>query len=239
MNPVYPERDMFAVAYQPRRFCYMGKQITALKTQKRNKRRVNVYLDGQFAFGIADIQAARLQVGQTLSEEEIAQLEEQDAVERAVNKAMDLLSYRPRSRAEIRRRLRRKDHDDSTIDEALSHLNRAGLVDDREFARYWVDNRFRFKPRGVLALRQELRQKGVPDTIIDEALVGYDEEDAANRAAEKAIRRLQRFDPTAFRRKLNGYLRRRGFSFAIINPLVDQAVAEHKRNGTFEGRNEE
>jgi regulatory protein len=212
----------------------MGKQITALKTQKRNNQRVNVYLDGHFAFGLAAIEAARLKVGQILSDEEIAQLRGRDAVERAVDKAMHLLSYRPRSKAEIRRRLRRKDYDDATIEETLGRLSRVGLMDDREFARYWVNNRFQFNPRGLLGLRHELRQKGVEETIIDEALVNYDEEEAANRAAAKAVRRLRHLDPATFRRKLNGYLRRRGFSYALIKPTVEQATAEHMSEGALE-----
>ena len=73
----------------------MGGRITALKFQKRNRDRVNVYLDGRFAFGLAAIEAAHLRVGQVLSDEEIARLKERDQVERAVQRAMDLLSYRP------------------------------------------------------------------------------------------------------------------------------------------------
>jgi regulatory protein len=61
----------------------MGKRITNLKTQKRNRDRVSVYLDGDFAFGLALIEAARLHVGQVLSEEEIAELKDLDAVQRA------------------------------------------------------------------------------------------------------------------------------------------------------------
>lgn len=205
----------------------MAGKITALKVQKRNRERVNVYIDGRFAFGLAAIEAARLKVGQLLTDEEIARLKERDQVERAVQGALGLLSYRPRSEAEIRQRLREKGHDEATVAEVLARLRRVGLVDDRAFARYWVDNRFQFNPRGVFALRQELRQKGVDDATIEGVLATYDEEAAAQRAAEEAARRLQHLDPAAFRRRLGGYLRRRGFSFALIRPLVERLAAEH------------
>mgnify|MGYP000038165091 CR=1 FL=1 len=205
----------------------MGGRITALKVQKRDRNRVNVYLDGRFAFGLAAIEAAHLRVGQFLSDEEIARLKERDLVERAVRRAMDLLSYRPRSEAEIRRRLREKGYDETTVAQALERLRRVGLVDDEAFARYWVENRFQFNPRGVVALRQELWQKGVERRIVEEVLAEYDEEAAAQRAAREAVRRLRRLDEATFRRRLGDYLRRRGFSFDLIRPLVERLTAEH------------
>lgn len=212
----------------------MGGRITALRFQKRNRDRVNVYLDGRFAFGLAAIEAAHLRVGQILSDEEIARLKERDQAERAVQRAMGLLSYRPRSEAEIRRRLRQKGHDEATIVEALGRLRRTGLLDDESFARYWVENRFQFNPRGVMALRQELRQKGVEDRIIEAVLAEYDEEEAAARAVERAARRLHRLDGPTFRRRLSDYLRRRGFPYEVIRPLVEQAAAAHAAEGTLE-----
>jgi regulatory protein len=216
----------------------MGKRITNLKTQKRNRDRVSVYLDGDFAFGLALIEAARLHVGQVLSEEEIAELKDLDAVQRAAERAMNLLSYRPRSCEEVRRRLRKKDYTEDTIEEAIERLERAGLLDDRAFARYWIENRFRFNPRGKAFLRQELRQKGVRDRVIEEALDGYDEQTAAEEAAAAAVRRLRRLDEPTFRRKLIGYLRRRGFFYGTIRPIVEELVAERTSEEFWE-ENEE
>lgn len=216
----------------------MGKTITNLKTQKRDRERVSVYLDGNFAFGLPLLEAARLKVGQVLSEEEIAELKHRDAIQRAAHRAMNLLSYRPRSRNEVRRRLRRKDYTEEVIEEAIGRLERAGLLDDRAFARYWIENRFRFNPRGRAILRQELRQKGVGDRVIEEALTGYDEQTAAEEAAAKAVRRLRRFDNPTFRRKLIGYLRRRGFFYDTIQPIVEELVVERASEEIWE-ENEE
>jgi len=212
----------------------MGGRITALKVQKRNRDRVNVYLDGRFAFGLAAIEAAHLRVGQVLSDEEIARLKGRDRVERGVQRAMGLLSYRPRSEAEIRRRLREKGYDEAEITEVVERLRRVELLDDEAFARYWVENRFQFNPRGVVALRQELRQKGVDDAVIEEVLAEYDEEAAAARAAERVVRRLHGLDTATFRRRLVDSLRRRGFSYTLIHPLVEQAVADRAPEGTLE-----
>ncbi len=229
-------RDVCAVVYSHGAFVMSG-QITKLKDQKRNRRRVNVYLDGRFAFGLAAAAAAQLRVGQLLSDEEIARLQEWDTVERATERAMDLLSYRPRSQAEVKRRLQKKGYEEEAIKETIGRLGRADLLDDREFARYWVENRFQFNPRGKAILRKELWQKGVNDSIIEDALADYDEEDAAARAAAAGIHRLRRLDATTFRRKLNGYLRRRGFPYAVIEPVMEKAITERALEESLE-RNE-
>ena len=203
----------------------MGGRITALRVQRRNRNRVNVYLDGRFAFGLAAIEAARLQVGQVLSDEDIARLRQRDTAERAAGRALDLLSYRPRSEAEIRERLAER-YDPETAGEVLERLRRSGLVDDREFARYWVQNRLEHNPRGAVALRQELYQKGVDESAIEEALAEYDEEEAAARAAETARRKLRGLPPDVFRRRLTDYLLRRGFSYGVVRAVVQQALEE-------------
>ena len=202
----------------------MAGTITALRYQKRNKNRVNVYLDDRFAFGLAAIEAARLRVGQALSDDDIARLRRQDDVERAHERALNFLSYRPRSEAEVRRNLRKKDVTDEAIEAEVERLTRAGMLDDREFARYWVENRLQFNPRGARALGHELREKGVPVSIIDDTLAGFDEEPAARKAVEAGARRLAHLEPTAFRRRLGAYLARRGFSYAVISPLVEEML---------------
>lgn len=202
----------------------MAGTITALRFQKRNKNRVNVHLDGQFAFGLAAIEAARLKVGQTLSDDDIARLQKRDETERAYERALNFLSYRPRSEAEVRRNLAKRNLEDEAIETVIGRLTRAGLLDDLEFARYWVENRLQFKPRGARALRQELWEKGIAAPIIAEALADLDEGLAARKVAEDGARRLARLEPNDFRRKLEAYMARRGFSYATIGPLVEEMV---------------
>lgn len=206
----------------------MAGKITALTYQKRNKDRVNVYLDGEFGFGLAAVEAVRLRVGQDLNDDEIELLRRKDGIDRAHGRALDYLGYRPRSTSEVRRNLREKDVDDWIVDAVITRLERAGLLDDREFARYWVDNRERFNPRGLRGLRHELAQKGVTRQIIDEALATYDEGAAARRTAYAGARRLPLGDLSAFRRKLQAYMARRGFSYSVIKPLVEEMVEERR-----------
>lgn len=199
----------------------MAGRITALTFQKHHKDRANVYIDGKFAFGMAAILAAKLKVGQELSDDDMARLQDRDGCERAYERALNYLTYRPRSEAEIRRNLREK-HAGEVIDSVIERLVGAGLVDDGEFAQYWVENRLQFRPRGLQALRYELRQKGVADSAIDEALAGVDESQAARQLVESALSRFRRLPPADFRRKLSGYLTRRGFSYQVVRSLVEE-----------------
>lgn len=204
----------------------MAGTITTLRFQKRNKDRVNVYLDGDFAFGLAVIEAVRLKVGQELNDDEIARLQMRDEVERACERALNFLSYRPRSEAEVRRNLRKKSIEDEVIEAAIERLTRTGLLDDQEFARYWVENRLQFNPRGLRGLRYELRQKGVADSVVADALADVDVEAAARKAAEAGARRLAHLEARDFRRKLQAYLSRRGFSYTVIKPLIEELWEE-------------
>src|SRR5262245_49714276 len=108
--------------------------ITLLERQKNNPERVNVYLDGEFAFGLNELDAVPLRKGQQLSESEIDELRQKDAVVKAVDYAANLLSYRPRSTQEIRERLLKQSFNDVVADAAIDKLQRLGYLDDRAFA---------------------------------------------------------------------------------------------------------
>ncbi|MBS1251146.1 MAG: Regulatory protein RecX [Anaerolineales bacterium] len=204
----------------------MAGTITELRVQKKRKDRVSIYLDGHYAFGAKDIVAARLRVGQRLTDDDIAGLKEQDAFEEAYNSALNFLSYRPRSTAEVTWNLRGKGVPDAIIEAVTERLTRAGLLGDLSFAEYWVEQRERFKPRSARMLRHELRQKGVAAADIDQALQGLDEADSASRLANKRVRRYAHLDREEFWRKMVGYLQRRGFRYGTIKPIVQDLWQE-------------
>lgn len=205
----------------------MGKGvITTLEVQKRNPQRVNVYLDGAFAFGLSLIEAARLHKGQALSEAEIAALQHEDAVSRAVDSAAHFLSYRPRSIQEVQRNLKDKDVPAEVIEAALARLQTMGYLDDTAFARFWVKNRNEFKPLSPRALRQELRQKGVADTVITEVLSEQNESQMAYQAASGHLRKLRNRTVCEFRQKMSAFLQRRGFSYSTVQDVVNRLKDE-------------
>jgi regulatory protein len=204
----------------------MGRKITALVVQKRNPQRINVFLDGEFAFGLSRFAAAWLQVGQELEPGKIEALLEADAQEVAYQRALHFVSYRPRSEAEIRQNLRQHEVLENVVVAVIERLRAAGLVDDLQFAQNWVENRTAFRPRGRRALAAELRQKGLPDPVIEQAIGELDEEMLAYEAAIKQSRKYQGLARPEFRQKMGAFLARRGFGYGAAAAAIERAWAE-------------
>ena len=147
-----------------------------------------------------------------------------DPYPQAMQAALRFVSFRPRSVAEVRRRVGR-DFEQPVVEQVLASLERYGYLDDAEFARQWRNSRERRKPRGAFLLRRELRGKGVSDELIDATLVGLDEADGAYRAGQKPARRWLAGDAmpyTEFRRKMWEYLRRRGFGSGVAGETISR-----------------
>jgi regulatory protein len=213
----------------------MMKKITALEVQKKNPNRVNVHLDGEFAFGLARIVAVWLRLGQELSEQKIEQLVAEDARERAYQQSMLFLSYRARSEAEIRKNLRKHEIPEPVIDQTIERLRQDGLANDDQFAQAWVENRTTFRPRSRRMMAMELRQKGLADEAIQSAIENVDDEASAYEAARKRAARFKGLEWNDFRRKLSEFLARRGFSYGVIAPVVSRIWNEtHADQHTFE-----
>ena len=182
-----------------------------------------MYLDGEFAFGLSRFAAAWLEVGQELPPERAQQLQETDARETAYQRALNYLSYRPRSTQEVRQNLKKHDTSDDAIEETLTRLHRNGLVDDLQFAQDWVENRSTFRPRGRRALTAELRKKGIAREVIEAALQDLDENSLALRAAMKQARKYRGLEWHDFRRKMSAFLARRGFDYETAKSAVKHA----------------
>jgi regulatory protein len=201
--------------------------VTLLERQKKRKDRVNVYLDGEFAFGLNELDAVLLRKGQQLTDEQVAQLRDKDAVLLAEDSAIRFLSYRPRSIQEVRRHLTDKEIPAPTIEAAIERLQTAGYLDDAAFVLFWIENRNRFQPRGPMALRYELRQKGVDDRLINELVSENVDVDAAALAASQSQLRRYRGKPRQlFRQKMAAFLQRRGFSYSTASQAIRQLIEE-------------
>jgi len=208
-------------------------RITKLKEGKRRSQRINVFLDGRFAFSLdAEVVAKEaLAVGQELSPGEIEVLTSTDQFQRGMNAAAQLLSYRPRSESEVRERLLRRGFDEDCIGSVITKLKEQGLVDDIVFAQFWKENRESFSPRSRRLTRLELRRKGVASEVIDRVVGDIDENESAYRAAIPKVRHLKSAEYDVFRRRLGEYLRRRGFNYEVINRTVDKMWQERESLG--------
>ena len=223
------------VTCEPARRCAIsentvGGTISALEPQKKNAGRVNVYLDGEFAFGLEIVDAVHLKVGQKLSDAEIAVLKTQNQAGRAYERAIRLLARRAHSNAEIRRSLLDAEVPDEIIEATLERLSSQGYVDDLAFAQAWVADRQNFRPTSAKALRYELRAKGVADAVIDEALAGFDKAQAAYKALRGQARRIAGMDRRTIFTRLGAFLARRGFDYETARIAIEQLINETTAN---------
>lgn len=202
--------------------------VSDIRAQKRRANRFSIYLDGQYAFSLPLSLVDQVSVGQQLTEREVEALRYQGAVKDACARSSRYLMQRPRSRAEVERYLERKDYTSEVVDGALRELEQLGFLDDLTFAEFWVANRQDFKPRSEWALRQELRQKGVSNQIIDQVVQGIDDHDGAYRAGKSRARRYAGQDYQTFSRRLGGFLQRRGFRYGVVKDIVEKLWQEHE-----------
>jgi len=224
-------------------FCFTimtEKTITAIKVQKRNPERVNIDLDGDFAFGLSRITAAWLKIGDRLTQERIDALQREDAIEFAYQRALLLLGYRARSEQELRRKLIEKNFSTEQVDQVVRKLKQANLIHDGSFARAWVENRNNSHPRSQRLMRYELQRKGVAEEDIQRAIkTSAPDQELALRAAENYYRRLTGYDFKVFRNRLSGFLARRGFSYEVIAPVVAALWGQRSANNNTDEENEE
>lgn len=214
----------------------MNRQIiTGIEQQKKNPNRVNIYLDEQFAFGLYKASALHLKVGDTLDDGNIQALEQKDAAEEAYQKALKLLNIRPRTEHEMRSRLQEYGFTDEIIDSVIANLLEKNYLNDQQFAAEWIENRTTFRPRGKRLLRIELMKKHVDEEEIQTALATLPEEEQLVReAAKKYSNRLKGLDESTFKKRLYGFLVRRGFSYDDIKPILDEVWEENARLNSLE-----
>lgn len=208
-------------------------RITGIAPQRRRTERVNLHIDGEFRLALPEELVLRrgLKVGQEVTEQVIAELEREDLLWKARQAALSLLSHRPRSARELEVRLSRKDFPPEVTAPTIEALAQKGLIDDAAFAESFVRDRVRLRPKGRRRLIQELRVKGVdPETAeaaVGEVMAGEDvsEVELARAAAARwAVRRNE--EPRSARRRLYGYLARRGFSADAVRVVLDEVLPE-------------
>lgn len=203
----------------------MAGTITALQIQKRNKERVNVFIDGQFTLAVTTLVAVTLKKGQHLSDGDIERLKGDDEVDKAYNQAIRFLGFRPRSQTEIERYLYDKGYAPEVASHIVERLRQEQYLDDEAFARFWLENRERFRPRGRQALRYELKQKGLDQEVIETALADVDEEESAWTAIEGKIYRWKNLEEQEFKQKVMAFLSRRGFNYEVAGQAANRAWA--------------
>lgn len=197
--------------------------ITRLVAGQKNQRRVNLYLDGQFAFALSldEIVKRGLKKGLELAEDTIDGLKARDADDYLYAKLLNFLSYRPRSTKELRDRLYRYEvKDPAKQDSFIARLTTQGYLDDLAFARWFIASRNTHRPRSVRQLTAELQKKGVSREIIAAASGDFAKEESTLRSLLGKKLGRPRVLTLRERQQIYIYLARRGFAWDKLREVV-------------------
>ena len=208
--------------------------ITALKQQKNNQKRYSIFVDGEFLLGVNGelVVEYDLKQGREVTEELLTKLTDEENLQEAKDAAFKLLAYRERSKQELKDRLAQKGFKLDVIRRVIEMLDTLGYIDDREFAKSWVKDRIS-RGFGPYRVRQQLREKGIKDKTIEKVVEdNYDFELEYELALKLARKKKLRYsgDPNRERwYKLKEVLRRKGFSFSVIDTVLEDVLKEDKR----------
>jgi regulatory protein len=203
--------------------CPFLMRITALQPQVGNKRRVSVFLDGNFLFGLSKetVGAFGLHVGREVDRADLDRIAFEEQLHEARQYAFLLLSYKARTTSELRQRLGRKGFSPDIVSRTLQRLAELKMVDDAGFARRFTEDRITVGHKGKWRVRGELLKRGVAKEHIEDALAtAPDEKTAAREVAEKYLSRNRRLEPDILKRRLYAFLARRGFSPDTIHRVI-------------------
>jgi len=195
-------------------------KVTSIKQQIKRQGRYSIFVDGKYSFSLSDgaLLDQKIYVGQDVTGQQLKEFKDSSKFDKAYSLTLAYVARRLRSEWELHDYFRRKDIDEDAGELIIERLRNFGYVNDLNFARSWTDNRRAIKPVSKRRLNQELRQKHVPDDVIQQIL----EED--NTSDLQTLRQLVDKKQTQSRyqdsSKLMQYLARQGYNFDDIKKVL-------------------
>lgn len=199
--------------------------ITKITQGKKNPERYNIFLEEKFAFSVDETVLIRYQLtkGKELDQWTIEEMNFEDEVRKAFNKALDFLSYRMRSENEVRQKLKEKEYGSAVIDEAIEKLYKLNFLDDRAFSEALMLTQIRTSKKGPKAIQQDMQKKGIDKQMQKDVLDSYSEEEQvelAKELAEKIADKEKMKTPRQIQQKISDSLMRKGYSYSVIKLAV-------------------
>ncbi len=206
-------------------------KITALKTQVRDKNRINVSVDGKYRLSLDMMQVVELgiRVGLELTEEELQSIEEESQYGKLYTRSLEYVLMRPRSMREMRDYLYRKTRDTRTktgdvrkgvskdlTERVFNKLHDKGYLNDEKFAQFWIENRNLRKGSSIRKLKSELSSKGVSTEVMDK-IFSQSERSDTEEIKKVIAKKAKRYDDS---QKLVAYLARQGFRYDDIKEAL-------------------
>lgn len=199
--------------------------ITDVQPQKKKKDRYNIFIDGEYAasLGAETCVLYNIKQGQTVVEDDLKTAVCEDNTKYAFDSAANLLAHKMRTKSELVKRLKEKGIGSDAISAAIEKLAGYGYVDDSAYAKEYVESAVTAAKLGRRTVEYRLKEKGVDDDIIADALLTYTyetEKDIAKKNIETLMLRYRNDDAPTRRRKISQALARHGFDYDIINALL-------------------
>lgn len=205
--------------------------ITKIARQKNNPERYNIYLNEQYAFPVDEAILIQfgLTKGKVLEEFDIQEIAYEDEIRKAFNKGLNFLSYQMRSEHEVKKKLSSLEFGEAVILEAIQKLKSYGFLNDESYSKALLDTKKATMKKGPRAIRQDLIKKGIDKHLQDEVLETFSHEEQvklATQLAEKVIRSEKKKTPAQVKAKIQDFLMRKGYSFAIVDEVLGQVEIE-------------
>ena len=213
----------------------MKRLITDIQKQKTDPSRCSIFLDGVFFSGATQetINKFNLKCGKEIDDSELEELLYEEEFSKAKDYVYKLLAKRMYTKKEIQNKLQSKKYSLKVIQNILSLMEEYRYLNDKLFAEEWVESRIRSKPKGKIALKRELMQKGIDESTIEQVLESkLDESKLSESALELARHRVKYYskdDALTTKRKLMDFLLRRGFDYEIINDVISKVIDKDDR----------
>lgn len=204
--------------------------ITQITKQKKDRKRYNIYLDGEFYCGLYDdtILKFSLAKGDEISEKKINEIINFDEYIYGKKLAFDSLSYRVRTTSEIKKKLKEKKISAESTEKVIAHLNELGLLNDEEFAKQLVAEKIKRKPVGKRVLKQKLFEKGISkelsDDVLEKAFNEIDENELAEQSLNKYFPKIEHLERNEKKKKAFEHLVRKGFDFDVIKEVINEKI---------------
>ena len=204
-------------------------KITKIEPQKKNPRRLSVFIDGEFSFGADNftILSHKLSEGDEITSEKLAHIKNTAVFEDAKNYAAKLISSKSYTVKAMKEKLLSHIGDDEIIQKTIEFLKEYKLLDDADYARRYAHDLIHLKKFGIRQVKWKLKEKGISDNVIEETIEELNFEDTISENLESLI-----YDTTDQKTlvknimKAKRYLASRGYGFDEINSAFSKIKTE-------------
>lgn len=205
-------------------------KITKIEAQKRQGR-YNIYLDGKYAFPVAESVLIQFQLmkGMEVDKELQAQITTADQIAKAYSRMLDYLSHQLRTESDVIQKLRDIETPEEFIEPVLQKLRAQKLLDDHEYAASYVRTEMNTDLKGPGNIRQKLQLKKIGENDIDDALSQFTPErqlENAGKLAKKLFRRYRSQPTRRQEQKVRQGLVTKGYSSSIYDQIKEQVEPE-------------